>query len=245
MFYRLHLLSAIALGAMLSGCISLAPAAPTEVPLPSIATVASPARSDTLVVMLPGYGDRADVFIREGFHQSGERLGFDTVAVDAHLGYYRERNLLDRLHEDIVLPARQAGYDEIWFLGISMGGLGSLLYASEHPDQVDGVILLAPFLGARKAIREVAESGPLESWDGQSSRMEEHEIAIWSWIRDATRGPEPTPLVLGYGEDDRMAKGYERLLDVIQPAGVYTADGGHKWTTWGPLWDQIVTDLEL
>ena len=245
MNYRLRLLPFFAAALFLTGCISLAPTAPTEVPVPSIATVKSPARSDTLVVMLPGYGDRADVFIREGFHEAGERLGFDTVAVDAHLGYYRERSLLDRLHEDIVLPARNSGYDQVWFLGISMGGLGTLLYAAEYPDQVDGVILLAPFLGNRKAIREVAESGPLESWNGDGSRMKDYEIAIWSWIRDATRGPEPTPLVLGYGDKDKMAEGYDRLIDVIRPAGVYTAAGGHKWTTWAPLWEEIVTDLEL
>ena len=237
-----RLLPLLASALLLSGCFGMAA---TEVPLPSIATVSSPARSDTLVVMLPGYGDRADVFIREGFHETGERLGFDTVAVDAHLGYYRERSLLERLHEDIVLPARNAGYEQIWFLGISMGGLGTLLYASEYPEQVDGVILLAPFLGDRSAIREVVESGPLETWNGDASRMEDYEVRIWSWIRDATRQPEPTPLVLGFGREDSRADGYERLLDVIRPAGVYTLDGGHKWTTWGPLWERIAADLEL
>ena len=242
MYRRYVTLLLIVLSPLLSGCFGMAA---TEVPLPSIATVHNETRGDTLVVMLPGYGDRAEVFIREEFHDAGERLGFDTVAVDAHLGYYRERSLLERLHEDIVLPARAAGYEQIWFLGISMGGLGTLLYASEYPDQVDGVILLAPFLGDRKAIREVVENGPLETWNGDASRMKDYEIRIWSWIRDATRGPEPTPLVLGYGREDRRAGGYERLVDVIRPVGVYTEAGGHKWTTWRPLWEQIVTDLEL
>ncbi len=42
-----------------------------------------------------------------------------------------------------------------------------------------------------------------------------------------------------------MAEGYERLIDVIKPAGVYTSEGGHKWTTWAPLWDKIASDLTL
>ena len=123
----------------LAGCFGMAP---TEVPLPTIETANGEARNDTLVIMLPGRGDRADAFIREGFEKAGQEHGFDTIAADAHFGYYMKRILLPRLHEDIVVPAREAGYKNIWFLGISMGGFGSLLYASENPDQVDGLIPL-------------------------------------------------------------------------------------------------------
>jgi pimeloyl-ACP methyl ester carboxylesterase len=195
--------------------------------------------------MLPGRGDRADAFIQAGFHEAGKQHGFDTVAVDAHLGYYMERNLLDRLHEDIVLPAREAGYRDIWMLGISMGGLGALLYASEYPDEVDGVVLLAPFLGDRKAIQEIVSHGPLQTWNGEGSGLKDYEIAIWSWIRDAAQKPEPTPIFLGYGQSDRMAEGYTKLIDFMKPSGVYTREGGHKWTTWRPLWDEISNDLDL
>mgnify|MGYP001814506208 FL=1 len=68
---------------MLAGCFGMSP---TQVPIPAIQTTSTEARNDTLVVMLPGRGDRADVFLREGFEQAGLRHGFDTVAVDAHLG---------------------------------------------------------------------------------------------------------------------------------------------------------------
>jgi len=239
-----NLLGAIALTAapLLSGCIGLAP---TETPMPSIETTNEGSRARSLVVMLPGRGDRADVFMREGFQEAGQHFGFDTVAVDAHLGYYMQRSLLERLHEDIVIPARATGYEKVWLLGVSMGGLGSLLYASEHPTQVDGVILLAPFLGDRSAIRTIVDSGPLETWDGEGEGLKDYEIAIWKYIRDATRGADQTPLILAFGLSDGMADGYEELLDVIRPSRVYTHEGGHKWTTWKPLWDQISADLEL
>lgn len=227
---------------MLAGCFGMAP---TQVPIPAIPTTATESRNVTLVVMLPGRGDRADVFIREGFEQAGLQHGFDTVAVDAHLGYYMQRNLLDRLHEDIVAPAREAGYENIWLLGISMGGLGTLLYASEYPDQVDGVVLLAPFLGDRSAIETIVESGPLEQWDGRGEGLKDYEIAIWSYIRDARTGGASVPMVLGYGLADGMAEGYEKLIDYMQPSSVYTLEGGHKWTTWRPLWDQIAAELPL
>lgn len=227
---------------VLTGCFGMAP---TQVPIPAIETASPEARNDTLVVMLPGRGDRAEVFIREGFEQAGVLHGFDTVAVDAHLGYYMQRSLLDRLHADVIAPAREAGYENIWMLGISMGGLGSLLYAAEYPDQVDGVVLIAPFLGDRSAIETIVASGPLEQWDGQGDGLKDYEVAIWSYIRDARTGGGSVPMVLGYGLSDGMAEGYERLLDYMKPSSVYTLEGGHKWTTWRPLWDQIAADLPL
>lgn len=227
----------ISLLTMLSGCLGMAP---TEVPLPSIVTADITSRHDTVVIMLPGRGDRADTFIREGFEEAGERWGFDTIATDAHFGYYMKRSLLPRLHDDIVLPAHEAGYDKVWLLGISMGGFGSLLYASENPELVDGVILLAPFLGDSSSIEEIEASGGLMSWDAESSQLEDYEIRIWQWIRDAE-----TPLILGYGEADGMADGYRQVLtDVLDPSSVYTLEGGHKWTTWKPLWEQIAADFE-
>lgn len=228
----------ISLAILLSGCLGMAPA---EVPLPSIVTADVASQHDTVVIMLPGRGDRADTFIREGFEAAGERWGFDTIATDAHFGYYMNRSLLPRLHEDIVLPAHEAGYDKVWLLGISMGGFGSLLYVSEHPELVDGVILLAPFLGDNSSLEEIAASGGLMSWDAESSQLEDYEIRIWQWIRDTE-----SPLILGFGEADSMADGYRKVLtDVLDPSSVYTLEGGHKWTTWGPLWEQIAADLKF
>ena len=58
----------LAMTAVLSGCIGI-PA--TEVPLPSIETAPNGARNDTVVIMLPGRGDRAETFTLEGFDQAG------------------------------------------------------------------------------------------------------------------------------------------------------------------------------
>jgi hypothetical protein len=42
-----------------------------------------------------------------------------------------------------------------------------------------------------------------------------------------------------------MADGYRKVLtDVLDPSSVYTLKGGHKWTTWKPLWEQIAASLE-
>jgi len=76
--------------------------------MPSIAVPGSDPSHETVIIMLPGRGDRAATFIRNGFQNAGEHYGFDTIAADAHFGYFRKRNLVERLHADIVLPARAA-----------------------------------------------------------------------------------------------------------------------------------------
>ena len=220
-------------------------APPTESPIPSLAISGSTGNERTLFIMLPGRGDRASAFIDAGFDAAARARGFDAVAMDAHLGYYLERSLIAQLHNEVVKPAREAGYRKVWFVGTSMGGLGSLLYASAHPDEVAGVILLAPYLGSGRSIRTVLSEGPLDRWNGEAEGLEDYELEIWRWLKRATGDENPTPVILGYGKSDRMAGGYEKLVDVVDFTAVYARDGGHKWTTWRPLWDSIVADLEL
>ena len=195
--------------------------------------------------MLPGRGDRADTFIREGFEEAGTPLGVRYDRGRRPFGYYMERSLLPRLHEDVIVPAHAAGYENVWLLGISMGGFGSLLYASEHPDQVDGVILLAPFLGDQDAIEQIIDKGGVENLAAVRTEIEDYEFAVWSWLREVSNGGQPTPIILGYGLSDSMAPGYRALTDIIDPSSVYTLEGGHKWTTWRPLWEKIAADLKL
>jgi pimeloyl-ACP methyl ester carboxylesterase len=213
--------------------------------MPSIAVPGSNPGHDTVVIMLPGRGDRAATFISNGFQNAGENYGFDTIAADAHFGYFRKRNLVERLHADIVLPAREAGYKKIWLLGISAGGFGSILYASQHPDEIDGVILLAPFLGERQAIDELVAGGGLANWSADGSELKDYEIAIWSWFSKVTSEANRKPLILGYGEEDRLSGAYGVLLDALDSSSVYTREGGHNWTTWKPLWESISADLAL
>lgn len=230
------------------GCFAI-PAANT--PLGSLASTArgefemvrEPVKP--LVVMLPGMGDRMEDFAEEGFIDSGGTRDFDVLAVDAHFGYYRERNLVPRLHEDILVPARAAGYEQIWLLGISMGGFGSLLYASEYPEEIAGVILLSPYLGSRKLIREIEEAGGLSTWQSDSEEFDQHELDLWHWLKRQTASARGTPVILGYGRGERMAQAYGPLLQVLEPCRVYLWEGGHRWSTWKPLWARISESVEF
>ena len=225
---------------MFSACLRLPP---TEVPIPRISDLRDDGAGRTLVVMLPGMGDRAETFAAEQFTEIAQARGYDTVAVDAHFGYYREQSLVARLHEDVIGPARDRGYEDIWLLGISLGGFGALYYAQERPDDVAGLILLAPYVGDDKIITDIMAAESLDAWSPDGKDFPAHEVAVWSWLREQTANPEGKPLVLAYGESDRLAGAYSPLLDRIPPARIYTLPSGHKWTTWRPLWANIAPEF--
>ena len=147
---RLHsrLLALALLGA--SGCAWMYSA---PVPLHTesyAASTAGPAR--TLLVLMPGRGDKATAFAEHGFVSDLRAAGLavDVVAADAHIGYYMKETIVERMWTDVLAPARQR-YKQIWIVGVSMGGLGSLIVASKLPGAVDRVILLSPYLGTEQS----------------------------------------------------------------------------------------------
>jgi pimeloyl-ACP methyl ester carboxylesterase len=224
----------------LSGCAFMAP--PPSVPMATVRAEPTTPDRGALLVLLPGLRDRADRFVDRGFIEAYSGKRFDIVSADAHFGYYRARTLTERLHEDVIQPARDEGYSEIWLLGISMGGMGSILYANDYPADVDGVILLAPYLGDRCVIEEIDAAGGLAGWSGESSCTEDYEVDMWRWLKETTMASD-VDLVLGYGTRDRLAPMYSPLLDVLPESRVYRRDGGHDWPTWTALWSGIGEDI--
>ena len=233
---RRSALPGIALLFTVQGCALIAP--PSTIPMAAIRVDRLEPGVDALIVMLPGMGDRAERFIETGFVDAANGSGYELLAADAHWGYYFDRTMTQRLHEDIITPARADGYERIWLLGISMGGLGSLLYASEFPSNIDGLILLAPFLGDACLAEEIADAGGLRAWSGESRCTTDYEVGAWRWLKEVTAAGS-VEIVLGYGVDDRLAPSYSPLLDVLPASRVHTLDGGHNWTTWNALWARI------
>lgn len=225
---------------MLSACLRLPP---TEIPIPTVGAEATGPGNDTLVVMLPGMGDRAGTFAENGFLEIAGNHGLDALAVDAHFGYYRERSLLPRLRDDIILSARAQGYQHIWLLGISMGGFGSLLYAEAHAEDIDGVILLAPFLGDDDLIENIRSAGRLAEWSPPDEGFRDYEVAVWKWLQQEAERPDRTPILVGYGESDRLAGALAPLIDTLDDDQVISRPGNHKWSTWEPLWSEIAARI--
>lgn len=202
-----------------------------------------PGASRILLVMLPGARGRPQDLVQWGFVRAlRERsLSIDVVAVEAHLGYYLERSLSSHLTSDIVAPARARNYQRIWLMGISLGGMGSLIYAHEHPADIEGVILLAPFLGTRGTIAEVVRAGGLAHWQPGAIKPDDDERRLLAWIKAYQPAAGASPkLFLGYGTNDRFAAASNMLAERMPAAQVVTIPGGHDWATWICLWQHLL-----
>jgi pimeloyl-ACP methyl ester carboxylesterase len=249
-------LAALGIGAalLLAGCGGVRK---STVPLATVLeTQRCTRQADTLLVMLPGAYSTPDEFEREGFVEAvrENRLAVDVMLVDAHLGYYNDRTVLERLNADVIAPARRQGYRQIWIVGISLGGFGGLLYAQTHPGELAGVVAIAPYLGERTLSTDIANAGGLAKWNGPldtatAPPRTPNETQLWQWLRGyaghtQTAGARP-PLYLGYGLDDRFAFSHRLLAGVLPAQRVFTTEGGHDWPEWRRLWQRMLPTLSL
>jgi pimeloyl-ACP methyl ester carboxylesterase len=196
----------------------------------------------TLVVLLPGFGSRDRAFETKGVVEALRAGGLqaDLVAADATFGYYIRDQLKTRLGEDVI--ARYAPrYDDIWVLGISMGGVGALLTAHDFKTQIDGVVLLSPYLGrgrtldAVRAGRRMADYAPADerAWDED----------LWDWLKQLDGASEKLPpIVLGYGTKDLGMSNLEWFARYLPQDRVRTTPGGHTWETWTVLAERVARE---
>ncbi len=204
---------------------------------PPLHTVQVGDHSDTLIVMLPGIKDRAEQFLVAGFvGDDAAADAFDVLVVEPAMSDYVRGTLVERLRAEVIGPARARGYSEIWLLGVSIGGYGSLLYAGEFPADIRGIVLLAPYLGGRRVPRAITAAGGLATW--RAAAHERPFLDGWRALKALTKRSNAT-ILLGFGGQDRLAATYAPLLEALPQSQIYTADGGHEWTTWAPLWQEI------
>lgn len=225
-----------AVAALQTACVALMPA-PTPLRTVEYASPSQPAKC--LFVLLPGAGDHAEHFRDQGFIEDlqNSNLSIDIRAADATMGYYMKGTLPDRLEADVIAPAKAHGYKEIWLAGPSMGGLGSLLYSRAHTADIAGVLTIAPFLGDRDVIEEIAAAGGLKQWraprPAAPMSRDNYQRELWRWLQAATQGREAAPAIfLGYGTSDRLSHADSLLADVLPASHVFLTSGGHEWPAW-------------
>ena len=223
----------------LSGCLGLLP---NPTPMTSVRDELPGGGAKCLVVFLPGAGDSAADFERHGFVGALREKGLsvDIVSAQATLGYYVKGGVLERLSADVIGPARAKGYQQTWLIGMSMGGMGTLIYSRAHPDEVNGVLALAPYLGERELIDEIKGAGGLAAWEGAGAG---DERALWRWLKAVSSGQERGPeLYVGWGTEDRLGAADAMLGAVLPSDHVITVPGGHKWTTWKKVLEAFLLD---
>jgi pimeloyl-ACP methyl ester carboxylesterase len=192
---------------------------------------------------MPGFWDDDRGFIDHGFVDElhARRFDVDTVSAAATFGYYLNRSVIVRLREDIMRPLLAKGYETIWIVGISMGGLGTVLLARDQGPRVAGIYLLAPYLGSDDIQREINAAGGLARWTAGESPPDD-DRDLWRYLQSATRTPGgPPQIYLGAGDQDpHRSVTPHPLAEAIPRDHQFHAPGGHDWDAWKALWTSFL-----
>jgi pimeloyl-ACP methyl ester carboxylesterase len=198
-----------------------------------------PGVAATRIVWLPGAYNSAQEFEDAGFSSAvaKRRAPVDLTYVDLEMQHLGDRSALRELRADVVLPARASGI-ALWIGGISLGGMLALEYAATYPDDLDGLCLLAPYLGNRMLTSEIAAAPGVAAWHPGELAEADEERRIWRYIK--MRGEDSRPLYLGYGRTDRFAAAQALLAAALPANSVDVIEGGHEWLTWTTLWENFL-----
>lgn len=190
----------------------------------------------TLAIFLPGRGGSMMDLEQEGILENirKSKIPIDIISVDAGLWFYVSRTLLQRLEADVIPMVRKGQYRNIWLIGNSMGGLGSLLYARENVSKIRGIILVGPFLGDKPIIEEIRGAGGLLRWTPKDAITENYQRDIWIYLKACAQdqaGIYPRLFLLA-GKDDRFHVSHQLLASALKDQHVFWSEGGHDWSAW-------------
>ena len=207
-------------------------------------TILEPAQTGaiapTRVLLLPAAYTTPDDLLREGFVKAARDrlLPVDLVFVELKLQHLTDRTILRRLRHEVVLPARALGCRSIWLGGISLGGFVALAYAERYPQEIDGLCLLAPYLGNHIVTGEIERANGVHEWTPGELADDDDERKIWRFIKQ--HRARPSPLHLGFGRDDRFADSHRMMASALAPESVDVVPGGHEWPVWRQLWENFL-----
>jgi pimeloyl-ACP methyl ester carboxylesterase len=195
----------------------------------------------TRVLLLPAAYTAPEDFVREGFVRAARErsLPLDLGFLELELQHLTDRSILRRLRHEAVLPARELGCRSIWLGGISLGGFVAIAYAERFGQEIDGLCLLAPYLGNHMVTGEIERAKGVVHWAPPRELAEDDdERRIWRFIKE--HRSRLSPLHLGFGRDDRFADSHRLMAAALPPESVDVVSGGHEWPTWLRLWENFL-----
>jgi pimeloyl-ACP methyl ester carboxylesterase len=225
---------------ILMGCVAKRP---VESPIPVKIYDSGTARTDELIIFLPGRGDDIGAFERSGFidqlHESNRVA--DSIVIDAHMGYYQDGSLPERVYQDILIPFRMRGYKHFILVGISLGGYGALWINHEFSELISAMVLLAPYLGRESLIEKIKAEDNVHSWRMQLNQNSGTDEQVWIWVDDMVEpgSAEIPSVILAFGLRDKFRGAGELLSESIPDSHVFRKNGDHDWQTWHSLWSDI------
>lgn len=198
-----------------------------------------------LIIMLPGAKNTAQQFFDYDFVSELRRhiLDIDVFAIDTHVDLYLEYSDVEQLLINILMEARSIGYINIWLLGISLGGTGVMLAATNNSVDIKGIFLIAPYLGSRGFIAEINRAGGLLNWKNNEININDHERILLDRIKNYLAQSEKLPyLYIGCGDKDRYIASSEIFLPLRPEHHLTIVSGGHDWEAWGNIWKTILAN---
>jgi len=232
----------IALVLLLAGC---ATGGDVTRPIP-VADFPARGTAHGTVVMLPGRGDDLASMERRGVPKTIQNAwpDADVVLTGLTMPFYRQGEATRRLHDEIIEPVRALNHGPIWIAGISLGGMGALLYEHDYPGQIDGLLLLSPYLGDDAIHDEIRKAGGLASWNAgppQAVGPDTFQHELWRTLKQWSDEPGRTRTVwLAYGEDEPFRAPIELMSPQLPRDHVLMLPGRHDWDLWTPALGQLL-----
>jgi hypothetical protein len=114
-----------------------------------------------------------------------------------------------------------------------------LMYEHDHPGELTGLILMAPYMGPASLQKEIHEAGGLASWDpgpkpvalNRDNLSREQWRVVKSWLTDTRRAQH---VWLICGQDDRLRTAADLVATALPVGHALRPPGGHRWTVWSP-----------
>ena len=131
-----------------------------------------------------------------------------------------------------------------------MGGMGALMYDREYPGDAKGLVLLAPYLGSKKVLRQINQSGGLQTWEPgpvpASVDRNNFDRELWRYLKswqgqDNSRGKD---VWLAYGDKDSLRAATPPLQKLLPPDQVFMRPGGHAWVVWTPATKEVFAAIK-
>ncbi|MDE2136323.1 MAG: hypothetical protein KGJ68_02715 [Gammaproteobacteria bacterium] len=191
------------------------------------------------VLLLPPAYAHAEDFLSAGFVAAvRERaLDLDLVLIEPKFESVTDRAVLDAL-DALIGAARGEGCTEVWLGGISLGAWLALGCAERRPRALEGLCLIAPYLGSHLITAEIERAGGVAAWEPGAIAAEDEERRIWRFLKDHAHGPPP--IHLGLGREDRYRARHETLARALGAGQVAWVPGGHEWPVWRRLWEDFL-----
>jgi pimeloyl-ACP methyl ester carboxylesterase len=196
--------------------------------------------ASTRVLFLPAAYTGPEDFVQAGFVSAvrERQLPLDLVFADVNLQHLTDRTILRRMRHELVLPARALGCRSIWICGISLGGFIGLSFAERYTSEIDGLCLLAPYLGNHIITGEIERANGVATWQPGELGPDDDERRVWRFIK--SRASQPVTIRLGYGREDRFADSQGMMAAALDPQSVQVVTGGHVWPVWSQLWSTFL-----